>query len=110
MYTVAITMAMTNNDPTGLFIDKVRLGFVTLGIICFLMSAMQICLTWISIGGSAGKKNVKVADYPVDLRHMHNGVHATKYTTLAFMLFCVVSIKRRENATHMCEQRGHIHT
>mmetsp|Transcript_28658 Transcript_28658/g.54128 ORF Transcript_28658/g.54128 Transcript_28658/m.54128 type:complete len:387 (+) Transcript_28658:133-1293(+) len=67
-YMLCLLLNNLNLDESGFITDKLRLLIVALMIVFLQLSNLQIASTWISIGGSAGKKNVQFKDYPPNIK------------------------------------------
>lgn len=59
IYMFILLMNNLNMDESGFLTDKLRLLVVALMIVTLQLSNLQIATTWITIAGSAGKKNAK---------------------------------------------------
>ncbi|GMH76548.1 hypothetical protein TrLO_g15989 [Triparma laevis f. longispina] len=87
-YQFALLMSNCNMDAEAFYIDKVR-RLATAGLILFLqLCSLQIAITWITIGGTAGKKNVQFKDYPKNIKTAYYVCQALKGLTVVILLIC----------------------
>lgn len=67
-YQFCLFLANVNADPAAFFVDSLRLLAVVISVLFLQLSNLQIATTWITIGGTAGKKNAQFADYPPKIK------------------------------------------
>ncbi|GMH58651.1 hypothetical protein TrST_g7225 [Triparma strigata] len=88
IYQFALLMSNINLDQEAFYIDKVR-RVATAGLILFLqLCSLQIAITWITIGGTAGKKNVQFKDYPNNIKTAYYVCQSLKVLTVFVLLVC----------------------
>mmetsp|Transcript_4563 Transcript_4563/g.9214 ORF Transcript_4563/g.9214 Transcript_4563/m.9214 type:complete len:391 (-) Transcript_4563:27-1199(-) len=88
LYKLSLFVAAINADPSGFFagvLRRISTGFLVL----FLqLSSLQIAITWLTIGGSAGKKNVKFTDYPKNIKVAYWICQGLKSLTVIVVITC----------------------
>jgi len=75
-------MANINADGSAFFIDTIRRIATAMLILFLQLASLQIAITWITIGGTAGKKGVQYKNYPPKIKTALNVCKGFKVLTV----------------------------
>ena len=82
LYQFGLLMANVNADAHAFFVDVIRRVSTAMLVLFLQLASLQIAITWITIGGTAGKKGVKFENYPPNIKIALRVCRAFKYLTV----------------------------
>jgi hypothetical protein len=88
LYQLCLLLIILNKDPSAFLSDIGRTASTGLLVMFLQVCSLQIAITWITIGGTAGKKGIQFKDYPPRLKQAYYVCQFLKGLTVVVVFTC----------------------